>query len=218
MIKFLLLTLMMLPLFVPAKSLVYVSDQVEIPLRQEESNRSQIIKMVLSGAQLELLKSTESGWTQVRTAEGEIGWIISRYLMNKPAARVELPELQSKYSIKNIELNQLQVRFGKLEKQFVDIQNNHQKTLIEKAKADTKIKHVEEIYQDSLKIEHENQQLNSKILQQSSEIKLLKQNSTYEQDRRARNWFIIGGLVLLLGAVLGAVLAFFFNKKPTHKY
>ena len=212
-----LLTLLLTLGVLNAKSLVYVSDQVEIPVRADKSSRSAIIKMAPSGEQFELLQRTTSGWTKIKTPEGEIGWIGSRYLMNTPAAREKFSQIQNKYTAQTIQYKQKITQIKNLEKKLKLVQKTYQDTLISKAKISSKIEHIEKTYQNSLEIEHHNQQLNSQVLQLSAQIKLLKNNNVYEQDRSARNWFIIGALVLLFGGIIGSLIIIFFGKKQQNK-
>lgn len=202
-----------------AKSLVYVSDEVEIPVRAEKNSRSEILKMAPSGEVFELLEKTASGWTKIKTPEGYIGWIGSRYLMNEPASREQLKKIKNQYAIQTISQKQKNQKIIILEKKIAELQQQQQATLISKAKNNAKIEHIEQTYQDSLKIEHQNQKLNSEVLQLQAQIKLLENNNLYKQDKSARNWFIVGALVLFFGAVLGWLLkAIFGNKKQNTGY
>ena len=70
----------------------YITDSVEIPLRSSnkiQSNPSNLLRMLPSGTKLQLL-STDSGWSQVGTAKGTLGWVISRYVTSTTPARVKL--------------------------------------------------------------------------------------------------------------------------------
>lgn len=76
----------------------YITDSVEIPLRSTnsiQSNPTNLIEMLPSDTELQLL-STDSGWSQVETANGTIGWMISQYLSTKKPAKVVLKEVQIK--------------------------------------------------------------------------------------------------------------------------
>lgn len=197
-----------------AKAVVYVSDQVEIPAREEGNSRSKIVKMLPSGEALELLESTESGWTKIKTNAGDIGWIGSRYLMNNKAARTQLEKISNQYNSQVIIYKQQTIQLKAIEKQLSEAQKQYKILLVDKSKITAKVEHIEQTYKNSLEIEHENQQLNSKILQLTGENKLLKSNSFVEQDRRARNSFIVGALVLLFGGILGFIIrALFASKK-----
>ncbi len=209
--------LLLITIQLQAQTSVYVSDQVEIPVRSEKSSSSEMIRMVTSGDELFLLQTTDSGWTQVETKQGETGWIASRYLMGSRAARSELAILQDRYNATQHNLSQLKKRFTSLEKQFQQLSQQQRQTLIEKNKAEVQIEHIQKTYQDAIKIEHKNRQLTSQILQQASQIQLLRQNTSYEQERSARNWFIVGALVLLVGAIIGAILGkIFFQKRKSY--
>lgn len=198
-----------------AKSLVYVSDQINIPVRSEQGQKGKIIDKPLSGQSLELLERTDTGWTKVKTPNGDIGWIISRYLMNTPAARDKLEVLNGRYNANIIQHKQQSNKLTSLELQFKSIQTKHQALLIDKDKITAKVKHIEQAYKNSLKIDHENLRLRSKILQLNGQIQSLKNNKDNQNDRSSRNWFIVGALVLLVGGIIGGILAAVFNAKKT---
>jgi len=81
-----------------ANSIVYITDQVDIPMRSSnniERDPSNLLRMLSSGTKLEVLV-TKNGWSKVKFKE-TTGWIISRYLTNKKPAKVKLKEIESKY-------------------------------------------------------------------------------------------------------------------------
>ncbi len=212
------LIFLLLPNILLAKSTVYVSDQVEIPIRVESNSRSPILKMLPSGEQLELLKNTKTGWTQIKTNNGLIGWISSRYLINDEPAILKLIELNNIYNANVIKYQQQTEHLKKVEKTLQENQIRYKNLAIEQAKTNSKIKYIEQTYENSLQIEHENQQLNSKILQLNSKIQILEKNNTYNTDQSNRNWFIVGSLVFAFGVILGTLLVNIFNKKNKKKY
>ena len=66
----------------------WVSDEFEITLRSGPSTSNAIQLMLKSGTELEVLeRDRESGYARVRTGGGTEGWVLTRYLMNEPAAR-----------------------------------------------------------------------------------------------------------------------------------
>jgi SH3 domain protein len=69
----------------------YVSDRLEVTLRTGTSTQHSIVRMLPSGTRLEVLETEPaSGYARVRTADGVEGWVLSRYLMDQPAAREQL--------------------------------------------------------------------------------------------------------------------------------
>ena len=72
----------------------WVSDQFEITLRSGPSTSNAIERMLNSGTRLEILETDpESGYSRVRTSGGTEGYVLTRYLMNEPAAREQLASL-----------------------------------------------------------------------------------------------------------------------------
>ena len=65
-----------------AETFVYITDQVDIPIRSEKLLGNNIIRLLPSGTKLILQQITEDGWTEVKYQD-TIGWVSSRYLSNK---------------------------------------------------------------------------------------------------------------------------------------
>ncbi|RUM79148.1 MAG: TIGR04211 family SH3 domain-containing protein, partial [Candidatus Thioglobus sp.] len=72
-------------------------------------------------------------------------------------------------------------------------------------KSQAEKEYVEGIYKDALALKDTNQNLESQILRLKAEIQLLQNNNTSDQDSSARNWFIVGALVLFFGFIIGFV-------------
>jgi SH3-like domain-containing protein len=62
---------------------VYVTDNLNLPLRTGPSSQRKVIALVKSGDEIRVLKSSNA-WAKVRTANGKEGWVISRYLTEFP--------------------------------------------------------------------------------------------------------------------------------------
>jgi len=80
-----------------AESFVYITDQLDIPIRADQNFGENIIRLLPSGTKLSLLQSTEDGWAQVQF-DDTIGWIKSFYISNEPPAREELKKLTRTYN------------------------------------------------------------------------------------------------------------------------
>lgn len=117
--KFILIFLIFLSSFVHANSNVYITDSIEIPLRSSdkiERNPSNVIKMLSSDSMLELIEHKDNGWSKVKYQD-ITGWIISRYLVTKPTARVRLIKLlniERKYNESQILISELKSRIKEL--------------------------------------------------------------------------------------------------------
>lgn len=94
---FLLVYVLFISTIASANSVVYITDQVDIPLRSGKTFDDNILRSLSSGTELEVIQATEDGWTQIRV-DGITGWIISRYLTNIKPAKFRLQEFENKYS------------------------------------------------------------------------------------------------------------------------
>ncbi|CAB5499013.1 Arylsulfatase (EC [Bathymodiolus thermophilus thioautotrophic gill symbiont] len=197
-----------------AASYVYVTDMVPIPMRSEnkiQNNPSNLIKMLDSGTKLKIL-ATEDGWTKVRF-ENTTGWMISRYLTSNTPARVQLEVLQRNNNNNKLSLAKQNEKNTMLEGLTADLKAKNTKLSIRIGKLESEKEYIKQTYQDSLKLEHENKKLRTATLQLQAELQLLENNNTVGQDSSARNWFIVGALVLFFGFMVG----FVFQKRTNNR-
>ncbi|WP_245391284.1 TIGR04211 family SH3 domain-containing protein [thiotrophic endosymbiont of Bathymodiolus puteoserpentis (Logatchev)] len=204
----------MLNSIINAASYVYVTDMVPIPMRSEnkiQNNPSNLIKMLDSGTKLKIL-ATEDGWTKVRF-ENTTGWMISRYLTSNTPARVQLEVLQRNNNNNKLSLAKQNEKNTTLEGLTADLKAKNTKLSIRIGKLESEKEYIKQTYQDSLKLEHENKKLRTATLQLQAELQLLENNNTVGQDSSARNWFIVGALVLFFGFMMG----FVFQKRTNNR-
>ena len=203
----------MVTTMVSAESFVYITDQVEIPIRSESTTQgNNLIRTLPSGTKLSILQATEDGWTQVQY-EDTTGWIISRYLSNSPPARQELEKISIENSTNKLMVSKLQGEKEQLENELLSLKDDNSKLAIQSSKAKAEKEHIEQIYQDALKLEHENEKLMQESLQLKTELQLANNNSQIEQDTSSRNWFIVGALVLFFGMMIGFILPNLMKRK-----
>jgi SH3 domain protein len=211
-LKLLSTTLLLVSSLVSAQSFVYITDQVDIPMRAEKTFGDNIVRSLSSGSKLAILQATEDGWTQVKF-EGSTGWIISRYLSNNPPARAQLEKLRQTYNANKLLINKLAKRKNELETEVQSLKVENTKLSIQTSKSVAEKQHVEKVYKDALKLEHSNDKLITTNLQLQAEIQLLKNNKTAAQDSSFRNWFITGSFVLFFGILIGFIFPNFVNRR-----
>ncbi|MBT3276696.1 TIGR04211 family SH3 domain-containing protein [Candidatus Thioglobus sp.] len=211
-LKLLSTTLLLVSSLVSAQSFVYITDQVDIPMRAEKTFGDNIVRSLSSGSKLAILQATEDGWTQVKF-EGSTGWIISRYLSNNPPARAQLEKLRQTYNANKLLINKLAKRKNELETEVQSLKVENTKLSIQTNKSVAEKQHVEKVYKDALKLEHSNDKLITTNLQLQAEIQLLKNNKTAAQDSSFRNWFITGSFVLFFGILIGFIFPNFVNRR-----
>lgn len=196
-----------------AESFVYITDEVEIPFRSENSiNNNNIIRTLPSGLKLSVLQTTENGWTKVKYQDS-VGWMVSRYLSTKPSARKELERINEENNNNKLILKKLQSEKRNLEFKISKIKKENENLNINNSKIILENKHMEGVYKNSLEIEHDRSELTKTVLQLTEELKISRNNYQIANDRVARNWFIAGALILFLGIIIGLIMQMMIRKK-----
>ena len=87
------------------------------------------------------------------------------------------------------------------------------KFAIQSSKSKAEKTHIEQVYQDALKLQHENEKLIQESLQLKAELQLAENNTQIQKDTSSRNWFIVGAIVLFFGMIIGFILPGLLNRR-----
>jgi len=85
--------------------------------------------------------------------------------------------------------------------------------VVQSSKSQAEKEHIEQIYQDALKLEHENEKLIQEKLQLKAELQLAENNTQIQKDTSSRNWFIVGAIVLFFGMMIGFIVPGLLNRR-----
>ena len=206
------LALILLTLRVSAESYVYITDQLDLPIRSDKSFGNNIIRLLPSGTELSLLQSTEDGWAQIQF-DDTIGWIKSFYLSPDPSAREKLKKLTRTYNANKLLISKLSGEKEELESQLLTVKQENTDLIVQSSKSQAEKEHIEQIYQDALKLEHENEKLIQEKLQLKAELQLSVNNTQIQKDTSSRNWFIVGAIVLFFGMIIGFIVPGLLNRR-----
>ena len=100
---------------------LFVSDVINLSIRERPANDAGVIGQVSSGESVEVLESLgPQSFTRIRDANGREGWVTSRYLTSEPAARVQLEKAEAALAKSNRALSTLQVEFEAAQARLVD--------------------------------------------------------------------------------------------------
>ena len=189
---------------VSAESFVYITDELDLPIRSDKNFGNNIIRLLPSGTELSLLQSTEDGWAQIQF-DDTIGWIKTFYLSSSPSAREELKTLTREYNSNKLLISKLSDEKEELEKKLITLKNDNTDLIVQSSKSQAEKEHIEQIYQDALKLEHDNEKLIQNNLQLKAELQLAENNTQIQNDTSSRNWFIVGAIVLFFGMIIGLI-------------
>ena len=211
-LKILSIALLIITLKVSAESFVYITDELDLPIRSDKNFGNNIIRLLPSGTELSLLQSTEDGWAQIKF-DDTIGWIKSFYLSPDPSSREKLKKLTRSYNANKLLISKMSEERESLEKQLQSLKEENTNLLVQSSKSQAEKEHIEQIYQDALKLEHENDKLTQEKLQLRAELQLSENNTQIQKDTSSRNWFIVGAIVLFFGMMIGFIVPNLLKRK-----
>lgn len=182
----------------------WVSDVFEITLRSGPSTSNAIELMLKSGTELEVLeRDPETGYTRVRTGGGTEGWVLTRYLMNEPAARQQLANLTSQLTSEASRGSSLNSQLGAIRSQY-DTATKRIATLErEKSSLEEELAEIQRTAANVLAINRQNKELREQLAAEEIRVATLEQENRELTSQTTRYWFMSGALVLVVGMALG---------------
>ncbi len=183
---------------------LYVDDIRRITFRTGPGIAHKVIDSLESGTKVEVIKQ-EGGWSQVRLAEGKVGWILSRYLTDTPPTRLQLARMKEAHE-------NLKAQVQRLKQENEELSAQNQGLSEQLSQKDAQLAALRESYSEletncaeyqkdknmydtsQLKVK----QYKSRMESLRAEVDQLRQNTDYY-------WFLGGAGVLLAGIILGTI-------------
>lgn len=186
----------------------YVTDDFEVMLRTGPSVQNKIIRPLRSGTRIELLREDSgNGHSQVQTRDGEIGYILRRFISDQPSARNEVIRLQT-------QLEELRSDPSELQTLLADAQEQNQQLIalnVELTDAyqqiKSELKEIKEVSGDVVQIAAQNRKLESEVqelLLQLDDIRI-QNEALKDNSETIRN--LIGAGLVFIGLLLGWILS-----------
>lgn len=185
----------------------YVSDRLEVTLRTGTSTQHAILRMLPSGTRVEVLEINEAAdYARVRTADGDEGWVLTRYLMDRPAAREQL-------AAANGRVETLQARVADLTAQLEVLRGERDSLAAERdgfgaelEDVRAELERIRRVSASAVELDKANRELRTRLAAAEQagdglrvEVAALKRNTQ-------RDWFLAGAGVLITGLLLGLIL------------
>ncbi|MBI3773028.1 MAG: TIGR04211 family SH3 domain-containing protein [Gammaproteobacteria bacterium] len=185
----------------------YVQDEITVMVRSGDTLQHQIIKTIKSGAAVEVLENREaSGYSRVRLQDGTEGWVITRYLSPTPAARELLKQAQQQIAQLKQENTQLKQQLSSAEGDRRSLGSDSDRLKDDNQKLNLELTNLRNLSSNVIALEENNQKMKADMMTLETKMQTLEQENHLLQDRRTRNWFIIGFGVAFLGLLVGLLI------------
>ena len=185
----------------------YVTDSLRLEARQGPSTNHRISHMLSSGARVTVLEDdTETGYSRVTLDDGSEVWILTRFLMDEPAARARLAQTQENLSEEHEKARDLASQLETLGQTADEIEQSRSTLATDKKLLQTELAQIKQAAANTLAIQERNQSLDKQLEVVSTDLDAAKQRNRALKERSERDWFIAGAGVLLGGIIIGLVL------------
>lgn len=185
----------------------YVTDDLEVTLRQGESTGHRIISMLKSGTQVEVLSTNKAtGYSKVRAPNGKEGFVLSRLLMDEPIPREQLAALKQRLETMETEPARLSAELDSIREQYNALETEHTHTLEAKSMLEQELAGIRQTAANAINISNERTDLRKQVAELSRHVADLEQENRELKNDMAQDWFLVGGGVLAGGLVLGLIL------------
>ncbi len=203
----------------------YVIPSSEIPVRRGQGTDYKIVALVSDGTRVEVVERGES-YSLVRLDNDKEGWILTRFLSDKPPLNQVVEELTRENEALKMQQEQSEDKLVVQEQQSSQKLDQLSQTLMEteQALSSTQTEKAaiaasfEKLRKDTANVIEIKQQLTD-VTEENKSIKenltiLARENETLKDDERV-NWFLAGGGVLLLGIIIGKITSRSRKRKPS---
>ena len=185
----------------------YVSDQLVITVRTGPSTDNTIIGNLVSGDPVEMLETdSDSGYSRVRTENDTEGWVLNRYLAERPIA-------QDRLVIADRGLAEAEIAIAVLEASVTALTDDLAVATRRLGEAETAasslsvdLAEIREASENVLSIRDQNESLRRRLNERDEEAELLAIENGQLLSRSTRDWFVAGAGVLLAGILFGLII------------
>lgn len=189
-----------------AEEMRYVSDEFSITMRTGQGTQHKIIKSIKTGTKLELIETSEDGYSNVRMPNGTEGWVLTRYLVVQPVAKDRLARAEKIITTLRTQTKSLKNKVDSLSSSSSTLQKDGNRLSKSNITLKKELANIREIAANQIALNDENKSLKEQVLSLKREMQSVQQDNMSLQDRSARDWFLIGAGVCVVGIIMGLVL------------
>lgn len=190
-----------------AQTVRYVTDSLRLEARGGPSTNHRISRMLDSGTRVTVLEEdAETGYSRIALDDGTETWILTRFLMDEPAARDQLAAAVENFNREREIARDLASQLETLGQTAGEIEQSRSELATDKKMLQTELAQIKQAAADTLVIQERNESLNKQLQSLTADLDAANDRNRSLKERSERDWFIAGAGVLLGGFILGLVI------------
>jgi len=185
----------------------YVVDELIITVRSGRTNSHQIVKLLHSGAKIDVLSELEEDGKQYAFIQaGKVtGWVLSQYLSSTKIARDRIEEIEANAAKISQQNASLKKQLAELRKENSSLTKQRDKLNDSAQNMDKELSKIKRVTARPLAIQKNNEILRLDLAKKTSEVTLLSEENANLKNRDQRDWFVMGAVVTI-GSILFGIL------------
>ncbi len=186
---------------------VYVTDNLNLSLRSEESNNSKVVKLLPTGTPLTVLEENkETGFVHVQMENGTEGYIPIRNTMKEPSSRSLLEVLNKNMAALQSENATLKADLATTKESITPGSTLEQSLSRERDQLSRELSELKRTAASAVELKNQRDELQERVVNIERELQQFKLENQSLQDTAKQDWFLYGGLLALVGVILGFIL------------
>ncbi len=186
---------------------VYVTDTMKFPLRSGESSSHKILKMLPSGTRLTLIEKNKStGYSKLQTKSGVIGYMPTRFTLNKPISRWYLAQANKKLEQLQIENTQLKATLSELKANNTSTTSSNNALTKERDQLSIDLNNLRQTASNAIQLKRQNTEFQERVVHVERELQQLKRAKQALEDSTSQDWFLYGGILSFVGIIFGLLI------------
>lgn len=197
---------------------LYVSDTtLEANLRSGTSQENRIIGMLRPGTKV-TLTSEQDGWAEVTLEDGRTGWILRRYLSERPPWRETAERLQTENEQLRTKLNKIRTEYQQMMQKSGELQKKMDSQQGELLSVQSDYEELKKSSTNYLNLKMAYENLQNEARQTKAKLDELEKGYGKLKTSRALRWFLSGAGVLILGWIIGSSMARIRRRRSSDYY
>jgi SH3 domain protein len=186
----------------------YVIDELSITVRSGRSNQHNILKLLRSGAKVEVIDEIEENnrvYALIRAGDIE-GWVQAQYLSNQPIARDKLASLEKKLETSRETIASLKQKLALIQQQHTEVSKQRDAYDNNADKLSKQLEQLQRAAAKPIETARQNDKLRMELATLRKEHALIQQDYERVKDSNERDWFVTGAGVVFFSTIFGILL------------